>query len=367
MGARKRRLIAEKKKAHPHQPQLPLMPPPDKQQPVSPGGSQSGGPSPAPAAVPAPIPDPMPLKVRFRLSANLVLGVSLLMWLRAFTDWGEGFTTLLALGGVFSWVAVVGKILPKPRQEQIQQLLADWLLETRKAWGVVGALIVFFLVTSGIGVVEVSNIQGGGDTTIRSYRAGRAAPDPPEDERLTVGGRSRWLYWVSPIGTTDVRVKASRLPTKQLQIRPWWRTFSPTPVQVTGSFLRPVVLVVGGEQALVNIEEKYQLRIFVDNQKCYDEPYDGTAVLVGSAETDLQIPEKLRTADGWKEVFGTYESKLLPPRGREWTLDVGKRVYAVLLKSDGKAFITTNPILVRPVWEIGDMIQGLLVAPPRDQ
>ncbi len=185
------------------------------------------------------------------------------------------------------------------------------------------------------------------------------------------------MYRVWPWGVADVRVKAARLPTKSLRVRPWWARgkFEPETVQVAGSFLRPVILVAGGEDAYANAAEGYRLHVFVNNVKVYDEPFDGQpqtqkAVFIGSEESDLPVPDRLRSAEGWKATIAKHEDRMFPPRGTviDPTLNIevkeGNSVRAVLLKKDGSPYITTPSIIVAPVLESGEMVQGLLVAPP---
>jgi len=308
----------------------------------------------------------IPRPVLWRLVVNLVLGVLFVGWLVKFTDWGEDFLKLIALGGVFSWVATVAKILSKDRQEQLQRLLAEWLVESDKAKWVTRAFVVFFVFTTVVGVIEVENVQGGGDSVVRVYR-GEKDPGRDEDERLPNGGRVRYCYPIAPWGRTEVRVKASRLPTATVQLRPWWRGGAER-VQVVGSFLRPVVLVAGGEQAVAEGKKhEYRLQIFVNGKSTpeYDQPFDGRSVLLGSEETDLAIPERLRTAPGWKDVGAAYEDTLFPPRGVAVELKAGDKVTAFLLNKDNVPHPATGVVVVRPVWEVGEMVQGLLLVPKK--
>ncbi len=144
---------------------------------------------PIPPPPPVPEADPLPRGLPWGFVLNLTLGVWLLFWITMFTDWGEGVLRLLTLGGVLSWVAVLAKVLSKPRQDQIQRFLSDVFVETGWAWYVVGVLGALSVATLFTGVVEVSNVQGGGDTAVRTYRAG-SDPGFADNERLPVGGRT---------------------------------------------------------------------------------------------------------------------------------------------------------------------------------
>src|SRR5262245_40785708 len=63
---------------------------------------------------------------------NLVLigcsGVSLLAWLLRFTSVFPAVISLLAMGGIFSWLAFISNVLPKERLEQIQHGIDSHIL-----------------------------------------------------------------------------------------------------------------------------------------------------------------------------------------------------------------------------------------------
>ena len=50
----------------------------------------------------------------------IALGVMVTAWIIKYTDWFSEFAGLLALGGLFSWLAFVAKILPEDRVKDLQ-------------------------------------------------------------------------------------------------------------------------------------------------------------------------------------------------------------------------------------------------------
>jgi hypothetical protein len=292
---------------------------------------------------------------------NVVLGVWLLYWVVVFTEWGEGVLSLLALGGALSWVAVVVKILPETRQKQIQAFLADLLLESRKAWIVIGALAALTVATFCVGVVEVSNLQGG-DALVSVDQLTPAPTGAEPLERVPVGARSRTTFLMWPWTRSPIRVKVQRLPAREFDLRPWWAAGEkgkrPTrPLQVPGSFLQPVVVVAGGSFAQRN-PKNLQLEIYVNDEPKYSAPFTQKAVLLGAADADIAFPDRLRTADGWREVLAQYADRVLPPLPLAIPLKEGARVRAALVGAGGSL---ENVLIVGPVWEPADMVQGLLV------
>ncbi len=306
----------------------------------------------------------MPRRVWWRLTANAVLGVALLWWLHAFTEWGDTVGGLLALGGILSWLAVIAKVLPKNRGEQLQAMVADWLLETPKAWRVTALLAAAIIVTFFVASVQVENASGNGDVLVRDYQKNRSVPSIDDAKRVPTGGRIRSLYWVNPFASKDIRVKVSGLPTKTLDgVQPWWATFSPVSAQVSGSFLRPVVLVWGPHFDVKNADPKtYQLKVWVgkDAKPAYDEAYDGRAVFIGANDDDLQLPAKLRDEPEWIKILAEYYDRVLPPIGTDIRLDSEINVRAVL-EVDGQIHADSQVIAVHRPFDREGIVYSLLL------
>jgi len=90
-----------------------------------------------------------------------VLGVALCWWIYHFTDWFEAFASLLALGGIFSWLAFVAKVLPEARLKEMQDWVDSSVLTRRKLWLafiLIGA--VLFVGALCVGTIEVQALPG---------------------------------------------------------------------------------------------------------------------------------------------------------------------------------------------------------------
>ena len=314
----------------------------------------------------------MPRLVALRLILNGLLGVALLGWLRLNTDWGDAAGTVLALGGIFSWVAVVGKLFDDERQKQLRRFLADWLFETRRAWGVAAVLAALLLLTAGVGSVEVAN-QKGGDALVAVGPATGPLPDPKSKagSRVAGGGRSRELVLVSPFGRRPVTAKVDDVPSLDLAVRPWWRAGGPERVVVPGSFLRPVVLVLGPPGVLADAADpkigKLELAVFVNDQRVYREGYDGRAVLIGTRDNTLPFPAKATDPDDAKilELVRTSLGKVYPPAvGSAAPLAPSEKVYAVLYYgATEQERVRTRELHLHPPADRDQIVQLLFLKP----
>src|SRR6266496_3789796 len=64
----------------------------------------------------------------------IVLGVAISGWILYFTDWFPAIGGLLALGGVFSWLAFVSKVLPDERLKVLQASAGARIFSRRWSW-----------------------------------------------------------------------------------------------------------------------------------------------------------------------------------------------------------------------------------------
>ena len=134
--------------------------------------------------------EPLPRAVWIRLGLNLPIGIALVAWVREFTDWWGGVSAALALGGMLSWVGVVSKVVPDERQKEIRAVVSDWVFLTPRAWWIVGVLGATFALTLFVGVVEVENTTGPGETVV--WLSPPATHTRPEvGDRVRSGDRVR--------------------------------------------------------------------------------------------------------------------------------------------------------------------------------
>src|SRR5262249_39706500 len=164
---------------------------------------------------------------------------------------------------------------------------------------------LFFIVTLGIGTIRLQNIQGG-DATVWVGRE-----QSQEFERLPVGQERNYPFWTWPWGSSCIRVKAAELPAKEINLRPWWRSFGPESQQLPGSLLKPLALI-GAEMWSINDSKdaEYRLTVIVNETRYEATPYNGRALLIGA--TDLDIPlANLPNIPGWRELLEKYRDRLM--------------------------------------------------------
>src|SRR6266850_6540556 len=100
---------------------------------------------------------------KLNLLVIAVVGVALCWWIYHFTDWFEAFASLLALGGIFSWLAFVAKVLPEARLKEMQDWVDSSVLTRPKLW--LAVLIVGAVLFAGglcVGTIEVQALRAGG-------------------------------------------------------------------------------------------------------------------------------------------------------------------------------------------------------------
>lgn len=321
-----------------------------------------------PPLVPALPTTPRPPPVAANFTCLLIFGVALGSWLYLFTDWFEIFGTVLALGGVLAWLPFLVKLLSTPVQEKLQARVGSLLFETPQSWKwSLAATLVLLGLSCSLGTLQLDNVQGLGDAAVRCYSG--KDPGAEEAERLPVGSRQRSLWPVWPWSERLVQVKVGGLPVKTVHIRSWVRSRKTSEkVQITASFLRPVV-VLGAvpaviENAAKEIESKtpYRLWLFLNDAAHDLGDYDGKLVLVGCEEKDLPFTTVLHGQEGWDVALSNSPGYFLAPRTPPDmpALQVGDKMYAELRKADGQRYLTTRLISIQQPTDVNNMYQPLL-------
>src|SRR6266851_5638273 len=123
---------------------------------------------------------PVPQSGPYKLNLFLIglLGVALCWWIYHFTDWFEAFASLLALGGIFSWLAFVAKVLPDVRLKEMQDWVDSSVLTRPKLWLavlVIGG--VLFVGALCVGTIEVQALRAGGP--VRIHKASTPEKEEP--------------------------------------------------------------------------------------------------------------------------------------------------------------------------------------------
>jgi hypothetical protein len=278
----------------------------------------------------------------------LVLGVAASAWLLAYTDWFPEVGGLLALGGLFSWLGAISKVLSDERLKGLQASVEAAVFANRRLAVYVGA--AFLVLLAGASCAGTIEVQSRGDSSDRLVWFGFDSARPGDADQLPAAGRLRDVRvttWWSP---RQVRVKVSGFPSLLVHVRPWQRRH----LTVPASFLTtPVVLLVPSKD-LAAYSHGLTLRVQVDGLS-YTIPFDGHAVWVG-CEDDVPVPAAV--VDEWRatmapELLTVLLSDLQFPRairdaaGGAPDLRDGSVLHVALLNEDGTTFVERNGIPVR--------------------
>jgi hypothetical protein len=237
------------------------------------------------------------------LGLILLCGVLLCAWLLYFSDWFEVVGGLLTLGGAFTWLAFVSKILREDRIKELQDWVEKNILEQKKTLILSSSLLLLEVLAACLllGTIQVESLQESSDRALYVYSSGSKRG---EAIRLPPGGARRVVLlttWWSP---SEYVVKVSGYPDIVEKLQPLHRT----ELRVPSSFRRPIVLVrptafladmVGhDEQRLaVSVTRRTGETIGVgENLR-----YTGRAIWIG-CDDDVQVPQAIQ--DGWLYQLG---------------------------------------------------------------
>lgn len=233
-----------------------------------------------------------PVFVR-NLLLMLFLGVGISAWILRYTDVFEEFAGLLALSGLFSWLAFVSKVLPEDRVKALQEWADRAIFTDTRTSRILAVLSVLAVVLSGfLGSLQVQSF----DPADRAMQVDRPGKNEISDtSRLLSGGKLRQVFWTSWPWRSSIRVKAIGLPELLTTVGPWERKelYLPT------SFLRPVLLLTPSPK-LIDLQGAASfVEVYDDKGNLWDRiPFDGRAIWLG-CDRDVQIPS--HAADALRE------------------------------------------------------------------
>jgi hypothetical protein len=223
----------------------------------------------------------------------LALGTGVSAWILRYTDVFEEFAGLLALSGLFSWLAFVSKLLPESRVVALQEwadgaLFTEW--RTTRILG--GVIVAVLLLCCFVGSVQVQSFDPG-DRAMEVGRRSRKASG--EITRLLSGGKLReWFFTSWPFPTT-IRVKAIGLPELWTTVAPWGRN----ELYLPASFIRPVILLTPNPKPIDFKDAGGSVQVFDERNNRWDEiPFDGRAIWIG-CDREVQVPA--HAADALRE------------------------------------------------------------------
>ena len=288
----------------------------------------------------------------------VVLSVGVSGWLLAYTDWFAEISGLIALGGLFTWIGALSKLLNKERTEQLQAWVERAVFGSQTlSWRLVLLAVVFVALASFTGTIDV---RSQGDVSSRLLWFAFDAKGSEPAERLEPAGRVRapWLTsWWSP---AHVRVKVSGYPSLVATVQPWQRVQLISP----GSFLmNPVILLVPTPQ-LAQFSRDTQLHVTVDGKAAPPLRFDGHSVWIG-CEDDVRVPEAILSE--WRSTGVPAEMVAVwqVPRAVNVDLHGGSAVTISINHDDGTPFVPASVINVRTPVRPEDFPQREVIDVPK--
>jgi hypothetical protein len=277
-----------------------------------------------------------------RFAGNLVgiivLGVLLTAWTLYYTDAFPAIGGLLALGGLFSWVAFVSKVLTEQRLKALQEFVDRRVFSNPATRRILIAITVVALVAgNAVGSIQLTSVRDGSD---RVAWIDNPSTDLPE--RLSPGGAIKTLiptWWWAP-HVAEVKVRG--YPRLKTPVRPWRRV----ELQLPASFLFKPCVLLHPTRAMMrqrNTELRFQVQI---GQQQYSRPFDGHALWLG-CEDDVEVPSTL--IDAWRSLPGdvdpllTYWQHPVTLDGPVFDLEAGDVVQVRLVNKDGSPYPSTSP------------------------
>jgi len=317
-----------------------------------PGGSTGSSPADVPATTchyRPPVEEPEPIVARdtlYNFAALAVAGVLLSAWMLHFTDWFEEALTLLALGGLASWLAFMLKVVPEPYLKSFQSQFYDRILSRRHLWWillVITALGLLFFVLF-VASIEITVAEGDGDAAVWVYSPKCATPGDDALRWVAKGKSQRFVFFTKPLRPRKVVVKVSGYPEKVVPLV----SFSRTDLRTPESFRRPVVLLRPVMKTVELVGENEVDAVIRVNGVEYPTKMGARSIWVG-CDQDVKVPQELIQL--W--VLET-EAEF-----RDWVHYGWARPRSLGPSADG----TPPPRELRP----GDSIQFLVKFPGRDR
>jgi hypothetical protein len=262
-----------------------------------------------------------PRKVTFRFRSNLILmllfGVAVSGWLLHYTDWFETVGGLLALGGLFSWLAFVSKMLPDSVLKDLQWKWVDFLESGLTAMAILVVALILVIVASFFGSVQIETRREGFANSLYIYRGGANAGEPLG---LNSGKSTHFLKPATLFGGGEYRVKVPGLPSKLVRFQPW----SLNTVYVPDSFARRVFLVRPSKDVVVDIlnsPSKLHITIVRDGRTLVEAEiadYTGYSFWI-NCSADVAIPQNIQADlldDLPNDAPEKYKALWLTPRAK---------------------------------------------------
>jgi hypothetical protein len=237
------------------------------------------------------------------LGLVLLVGVLFCAWVLYFSGWFEVVGGLLALGGAFSWLAFVSKILRQDRLLDFQDWVENRILGQRIMVIVFSVCLCaeFLVALLFVGTIQVESFQQQSDRALYVYRVGCK---PAEAIRLTPGASQRFVLpttWWQPV---EYVVKVSGYPDLVERLLPFHREL----LRIPSSFRRSIVLI-RPTPTLANMIGHDEQRLSISVTRITGTTltvgehmhYTGQAIWIG-CDDDTEVPQAIQ--DRWSYQLG---------------------------------------------------------------
>lgn len=234
--------------------------------------------------------------------ANLVLiisyGVFASGWMLTRTDWFPEVGGALALGGLFSWLAFVSKLLSEERIKTLQsQVEAKVLLNHRTLQWVLVASAITLVAINFIGTIEVISEQ---ETTAKVVRANYTGAHGVADTTvLAPAGHKRFLFLTTWLWHPPIDLKVSGYPLLTAEVAP----LEVLKIHIPSTLLlNPVVLLKPTSLVIDAAGSPMQIEVLVTRafgKMAFDGKmsFDAHAIWIG-CDGDVDIPAAVE--DSWR-------------------------------------------------------------------
>jgi len=293
--------------------------------------------------------DGLPAGFVWNLCVGGAVGVALFAWILYFTDWFPAIGGVLALGGAFSWLAFLMRVMSDDRIKQLQRWTDRRVLCNPRLLTVLVILLVVGLgAATGTATIQVESADTGSPRGVWIGRQGDSLGEPTP---LAPGDRVRRVSWHLPGTHARNRVKVSGYPALTVDVHPPGRA----ELRVPDHFVRPV-LVFRPSTALLLAIGRDSMRFVVTlkgrPERWVIEGYNGRTVWIG-CDADVDVPvtrfEAWRaelTANGVSHLSHLWRSPIGLP-GPEIELTPRQVVDVEIQNADGSRYVAGTFVVAR--------------------
>jgi hypothetical protein len=228
----------------------------------------------------------------FALNSLLIvlLGVSISIWLLHYTTFLPEVAALLSLGGAFTWITLVSRVLPKSRMEELQNTIEHSVfMKPRTLVILLPLILVCAIFATFLGTVKISPGTESANHRVRFRSPGATWSEAQE---VVPHAAVKEVFWTTLFSDRHVEVKVSGYPAHLVTVKPW----RISELYVPHSFLQQVILLRPTVRLAAHGHDGLQLVVTI-NGKQYHQDFQGQSVWVGCDE-DVLIPGWLQ--DSWR-------------------------------------------------------------------